>query len=406
MLTGKLKILIITPGLGSGGAQKVFKDQLNFYAKHYDAVGCIFNWDGALNEERDLNLFSLDVPGGSHVISKAYFFIQRIIKLRQIKRSHKIDICISHLEGADYVNILSRQGEKIICYIHGTKFHDKEIKGTLGWFRRALLMPILYRYASLILVVSAGIKNEFISQLRIASNKIKVITNGFDLKRIELLSQAPISLDIENLLGQNNFICPCSRMAPQKNQEIFLFIFSELLSKVSCKLMILGDGELRNNLIEKAKTLGLKIYTSWDTQPISDKFDIYFMGNQVNPFPYVSRSTVFALPSSWEGFPLALCEAMACGVPVIASDCPTGPAEIVRDRERKSNYGFLLPTPIKDHDKDLQLWVDTLFMLLKNQSMLKEYGVKSKTRVKDFSFEKMEESWLSVLDDLNQEVGK
>ena len=126
------------------------------------------------------------------------------------------------------------------------------------------------------------------------------------------------------------------------------------------------------------------------------------MGNRINPFPYVSRSTVFALPSAWEGFPLALCEAMACGVPVIASDCPTGPAEILLDTESKSDYGFLLPTPMIEQNKDVQLWVDTLLMLLKNQSLLKAYGVKAKKRVTEFSSEKMENLWLVITDEVSK----
>jgi glycosyltransferase involved in cell wall biosynthesis len=394
------KILIIAPGLGSGGAQKIFRDQFVFYSRHFETIGCVFNRGNALNEQKHLSLISLDVPAGSHLFSKGFFFLKRIIKLRQIKRSHDIDLSISHLEGADYVNILSNRGERMACYIHGSKFHDKEIKGLLGWLRRTLFMPILYRHADLIITVSVGIKDEFISKLRISPHKINVVTNGFDLKRMESLGREPIPVAVDGLLSQNKIICLCSRLAPQKNQEIFLSIFAHVRTKLDCKLVILGDGELRTRLINESAKLGMRVFNIWNTNELTDQFDIYFLGNQSNPFPYIIRSTVFALPSAWEGFPLALCEAMSCAIPVVASDCPTGPGEILHDRQSDSYYGFLLPVPKKNHAKDLLTWVETLIQIIGSRSIAKEYGEKAKRRVTKFSSNEMEKLWLNLVNDL------
>jgi len=389
------KILILTPGLGTGGAQKVFKEQLLFYSEHFAATGCIFNWDGALNDEKGLTVLSLDVPAGNHWISKFYFFCKRIARLRAIKKKLKFDVSISHLEGADYVNILSNRGEKIICYIHGTKLHDGAIEGVLGWIRKKILMPYLYRKVDLIIGVSDGIRNEFLGQFETSSNKIKVITNGLDLKMIEKQALETVPAQHKLLFENHKTICLCSRLAPQKNQEIFLSIFAQL-KVASCKLIILGDGELRANLIEQSKRLGLRVYNIWGDIQFSNDFDVYFLGNLTNPFRYISKCSLFALPSSWEGFPLALGEAMACGVPVVASDCPTGPREILRDADN-SEYGFLLPIPVKNVDAALQLWRQTLMNILTNKALAIDYAEKARRRIKNFGKEGMETAWLEIV---------
>lgn len=391
------KILILTPGLGSGGAQKVFKDQILFYSDHFSTTGCVFNWDGALEEEKDFAVLSLEVPAGKHWISKFYFFCQRVIKVRAIKRKFKFDVSISHLEGADYVNILSRQGEKVICYIHGTKFHDGAIRGALGWVRKKILMPWLYRKADVIIPVSTGIKAEFLTVLGISNEKINIITNGFDVKKIEQQALEAIPSHHHALLKNHKTVTLCSRLAPQKNQEAFLFIFVQLLKITKCKLIILGDGELRNDLISKSIELGLRVYHVWSNNLFTENFDIYFLGNQLNPFPYLSKTSIFALPSSWEGFPLALCEAMACRVPVVASDCPTGPEEILFDTENDSDFGFLLPIPVKHDDEILRTWVKILTALLTETLLATEYAGKAKQRVKKFGKENMEVAWLELV---------
>jgi glycosyltransferase involved in cell wall biosynthesis len=393
---GSPKILILTPGLGRGGAQKVFKEQTLFYSGHFNTTGCVFNWDGALVEEKNFVVQSLDVPAGDNWISKFYFFCQRVNRVRAIKQRNNIDISISHLEGADYVNILSRRGEKVICYIHGTKFHDGEIRGFLGWVRRNVFMPYLYRQADRIIPVSKGIKEEFEEKLKIFPKKITVITNGFDLEKIEMQSQEAISAVYLGLFRNYKTICLCSRLAPQKNQEIFLSVFADVQKSMPCKLIILGDGELRSSLINQSKQMGLRVFPVWENIPFSEDFDVYFLGNVANPFPYISQSSVFALPSSWEGFPLALCEAMVCGVPVVASDCPTGPREILSDETGESIYGFLLPIPVKDDDLILK-WKNTLLTILRDESIASEYGSKAKRRSKDFSAEKMKAAWMQLV---------
>ncbi|MFM9839738.1 MAG: glycosyltransferase [Cyclobacteriaceae bacterium] len=384
------------PDYGVGGAQRVFSDQSKFLSTHFDVSIATFNNDyvdayGSVGKK-----MVLGVKAGSNAITKMCFFFLRVWRLRKIKKG--FDFCISHLEGADFVNVLSKRNEKIICCIHGTKFHDGEIKGWLGWLRKKILMPFLYKRADLIVAVSSAIRTELIMQLAIPETNVKIITNGFEIKDIEEKSREPISSRWKALFDNNLTICLCARLAPQKNQQSFLPIFSYVKQSINCKLIIIGDGELRKKLIEQSNTLGLSVYVVGEDQIFSEQFDVYFFGDQLNPFPLISRTSIFALPSAWEGFPLALCEAMICRVPVIAADCPTGPREILAvDEDSESIYGVLLPIPTEKRNQNFYSWAEAVSMLLTNRQKADEYILNARQRVTEFSMDKMETAWVKAI---------
>ena len=112
----------------------------------------------------------------------------------------------------------------------------------------------------------------------------------------------------------------------QKDQPTLLKAFAEILKSRSAKLMVLGEGPDEARLMDLARQLG--IHRSVD-----------FVGFQANPFAYMARARVFALSSAFEGLPTVLIEAMACGVPVVATDCPSGPREILEG----GKWGRLVP---------------------------------------------------------------
>src|SRR5688572_15352067 len=148
------KILIIIPNLGRGGAQQVFRDQLQFYSEKHDTLGCVFNWDDTFTDDRHSNIVSLDIPGGKNWPAKIFQFFKRVLALRKIKKQYNIEFSISHLEGADHVNLLSKKKEKVICWIHGTKAFDENIEGILGIIRKKILIPLTYRLSDKIITVS------------------------------------------------------------------------------------------------------------------------------------------------------------------------------------------------------------------------------------------------------------
>jgi glycosyltransferase involved in cell wall biosynthesis len=394
-------LLLIIPHLGPGGAQQVFRDQMEFYRPYAHVIGCVFNWDESFVHDRDPNIVSLHVGGGQHAIGKAWALWKRIRRLRRIKKKYRVDYSISHLEGADYVNVLSSRGENIILWVHGTKKFDREMEGRYGWIRRKLLIPSVYGRANTIVSVSEGIRNELMVDFGMTSRKVKTIYNGIPILQIqdkagESVLFSPLDLSTVTLITH-------CRLVRQKNLEAMIEIYAEVKKIHQVRLVILGDGELRQSLIKKSEELHLSSYSVWGSDSITQQADIYWMGHQHNPYPFLRGADIYLMTSDWEGFPLSLCEAMVCGLPVIAGDCPTGPREIIAPEITSGKpvstphltaWGILMPMA---NQQTRQVWATTIGRLLQDKMLRTSMGHDAAIRASSFDKTKAEQQWLELI---------
>jgi glycosyltransferase involved in cell wall biosynthesis len=121
-------------------------------------------------------------------------------------------------------------------------------------------------------------------------------------------------------------ILAAGRLAPQKDYPTLIRAFAALSAGRDLRLIILGEGPERTALESLIQQLGL-----------ADRVSL--PGFRDNPFAYMSRARLFVLSSAWEGLPGVLIQAMACGTPVVSTDCPSGPREVLAD----GRYGPLVP---------------------------------------------------------------
>ena len=347
-----------------------------------------------------------------HSIKTNPIFKTLSIPLYAYRLSKKIEhnsIILSFLERANFVNIVSKLFfKKNIAII---SVHTNLQTGRTGIKSlNNYLVKVLYPKADLIVAVSHGVKQSLIN-LGIEEEKIKVIYNPYPIDEIRELVKEPLGSEEE--IFKYPILITAGRLTKPKGQWYLLRIFKFLKEKhKDLKLVILGEGELKEYLVKLSEELRLKTYF-WDRDKLSESFDVYFLGFQKNPFKFIARSKLFVFPSLWEGFPNALVEAMACGVPVVSSDCRSGPREILApntdfnyqtQKPEFAEYGILMPVfeikykianePLEEREI---VWVETIDRLLEDESLRKYYSEKAKQRAEDFSIEKIVEEWREIL---------
>lgn len=259
---------------------------------------------------------------------------------------------------------------------------------------------MFYNKADRIFAVSNAIKDDLVKNFRLDENKIRVIYNPYDIERIKKLSQEQIEEEYKEIF-QKPTIITAGRLSKQKGQWHLIRALKKVKEKIpEAKLVILGNGELENYLKELAAGLGLEK-------------DVYLLGFQKNPFKYIARSTLYVFPSLYEGFPNALCEAMACGIPVISADCKSGPREILApgsdiNMETKNieyeKYGVLIPVcngKMYKYDDELskeeELLSKSIVTCIMNPDILDDYSKKTLIRVKNFSKESIIDIWEDLI---------
>lgn len=398
----RLKVLMLIPNLDFGGAQRVFFEISNFLATKYEVHDCSFNDDEAGAFLTDQKTHSLNVSAGKNIIQKFFHFLVRCSRYGNLKRTEQIDISISHLEGANYVNVFSGGRAVKIIVEHGSKLaFDEKRRGLLGWIRKHLLMPILFRMADHIIVVSKGIEIELIEHFKISPKKITVINNSFDLSRIIALSAEALIEKYEKIFRVPTILAS-GRLVKEKNLFPLLDIILKIKRTTPCRLVLLGEGELKDELIKYARQIGLTV--NCDEADTETNADIYFLGYQVNPFKFIARASLFVLPSTREGFPLSLCEAMICGVPVLATDCSTGPREILApgtegnyslSAPARESFGILMPQLTKE---TLHIWSSEVLNLISNKEAGNNYRARGAERMTDFSKERIMDKWIDVIE--------
>jgi len=404
---------MLIPQLSFGGAERVFHDQSReFVAAGHEVTECVFQTHTrAIAYPTANRLIVLDAPDAADsLVSKATALSRRVAQVRRIKKELQIDVCISHLEGADYVNILSKGAEQVILCIHNSKQNDPNYLGAMGWMRRRLLMPLLYRRADRLVTVSRDLRQEMIDYLRLNPAKITVINNFIDSEQVLRKAAEPITDAAESaLFAGGPVLVGVARLDPEKNMGVMMPILERLRQQgpTRPRLLLLGDGSQREYLVTEARKRGL---TVWDA--VGQTHDaslpdcaVVLLGFRSNPFQYMQQAAAVILPSLMEGFPMNLCEALTCGIPMASADCATGPREILAPMTPAKQYttgpewadfGLLLPVPrpsTPSYEASLAAWVEGLSELLNNPARAHHYRQQALVRAAAFGAEPAMARW-------------
>ena len=244
----------------------------------------------------------------------------------------------------------------------------------------SLRLPIVKKVqrdiSSLIVCPAAAMAEDGVSFYGCPREKIRIIPNGVDLDLLaRRKSEAPSHPWAQE---EKPLIVAMGRLCHQKGFDVLLDAFSLVARDVpGARLLVLGKGEDRAALSDKAKAMS-----------IADRVD--FPGWLQNPHAVVARATAFVLSSRYEGFPNALLEAMALGVPVVSTDCPSGPREIL-----EGGAGFLVPV------EDSAAMARALGDLLADTDLRTEVTRRGRERIADrYSLEGMVSAYESLVEEV------
>ena len=235
-----------------------------------------------------------------------------------------------------------------------------------------ILMKWLYPRADAVAGVSVGVARDLEHQLGLKQETVRVLNNPVVNEDLIAQSQA----DLEHPWFSANtppVFLAVGRLNQQKDFSNLLDAFALVKKQKDARLIILGEGPEREKLEATIDRLNLKE-------------DVLLPGFVKNPYAYMKRASCFVLSSKYEGLPTVLIEAMACGCPVVATNCPSGPDEILEC----GTYGSLVP--IENSEALARAMIKTLENPLKAELIMQ--------RANEYSIEKVVATYLSLFNSL------
>lgn len=304
-----MKILIYISSLTAGGAEKVVSLMANYWSDKHKVVLLTDSSpeDDFFQIDKEVTRISTNFRNSKkNILQKIWLHISRLIQLRNVVKKEYPDVIISHMDITNVRMLIATYGLKIPVIVED--HNNPELKGMAQPWKA--LKPFSYKQAYRIVLLTKDLLNYYPKTLY-NYNKIVYIANPLNIPKI-------ISDSIEVSIENPSFIALGS-LTDQKGFDMLLDAYVKVLHKrPNWKLTILGEGILRDQLTQQIKDLGLEKHVSMP-------------GRVNNPYTALKNANIYVMSSRFEGFPVALCEAMGVGLPCISFDCPTGPSDIIEN---------------------------------------------------------------------------
>jgi glycosyltransferase involved in cell wall biosynthesis len=314
-------VCIFLTDLSGGGAERVMLNLANGFVERGHAVDLVLvNPEGPYLSQLS--------PQVRLVCLEAGRLLNSLPALMRYLRQHQPDVLLSALEDTNLVALwavrLARVATRVIVTVHNNL--SREVKNATSWKRRFVprLVPWFYPWAAAVVAVSQGVAED-LARLGVGRDRIHVIYNPVVTPDLLPQSVQPVPHPWFQP-GGAPVILGVGRLDRQKDFPTLIRAFAIARQQRPLKLVILGEGPERATLEGLVEQFGISQ-------------DVALPGFVDNPYAHMAKASLCVLSSAWEGFGNVLVESMAVGVPVVSTDCDSGPAEILAN----GRYGRLVP---------------------------------------------------------------
>lgn len=391
----KKNIAILINSLAIGGAERVvsrisepLSEFYNIYLLLLDEENIAYEYKGTI----------CNVGGNRKSYCGKVIHSVRIIN--KIIEEKEIECVVSFLDVPNLINSVVVKNCKRIISLRSAFYLKSSFRKGISSSIKLELCRHLFKRADMVIPASKALGKFSISHFSFEEQQVKVIENAFDVDNIIKLSEAEIEEDIEAFIATHKTSIAVGHLEHIKGSAFLLKSFSELCKKEpEAGLLILGKGSLRSELEKLAAELKVEN-------------QVYFAGIKSNPFAYIAKSQIYVSTSLMEGFPNALVEAMACGIPVIHTDCLTGPREILMQEYNEkiikeveyADYGILVPDFNRAdelgiaQEEIIVMYANVWYDLLRNADLREKYSKVVCSRAKYYNMQKCVNKYYEVIE--------
>jgi GalNAc-alpha-(1->4)-GalNAc-alpha-(1->3)-diNAcBac-PP-undecaprenol alpha-1,4-N-acetyl-D-galactosaminyltransferase len=361
-----MRLTLVISSLSAGGAERVVTIIANYWAEKGWQITLLTYDDGVTPPFYELDSrikhIPLDLTGDStNPLVAVWNNLRRVLALRSAVRENRPDCVVSFLDQVNVLTLLATRGLRIPVIVVEQTYPPSHHIGR-AW---NLLRNRIYPGAAQVVGATARALSNFSPRIQ---SRACVIHNP-------VLSSPPLDKGPAKRLLARPALLAVGRLDGPKGYDLLFRAFARLKDRhLNWTLTILGEGPMRHELETLGRQLG-----------ISNR--VNFLGRVSNPYDFFAQADIFVTASRYEGFPMALCEAMACGLPVIATDCPSGPKEIIRD----GVDGVLVP------NEDVEALTSAINRLIEDEAMRQRLGSHATEVIERFSLEKVMRTWEELL---------
>lgn len=383
-------VLLMVPMLHQGGFERICVQTAKLLADKYNVSIAIFSSEDMFYDVGEIPLVDLNLGSRPSLVGKLFNILRRIKAVKKVKKEKNIYVTYSFGPTANLINALTKVRDKVWIGIRG-----------YGALEAKREMKLTCRRADKVICCAKEMADDV--EKLYGPKSVECLYNPCDTKRLEALAEEqPDAVHCTFISEKQPLLASMSRVDDVKGFWHQIKAFALIKKEIpEAGLMIIGDGDFY-----EYKKLA---------EELQVRDSVLFTGVQKNPFCYLKRASLYLMTSETEGFPNAMVEAMAVGVPALSVNCKTGPAEILMDDYRQAaaqdavyegEYGMLLPVmnPKKnlnagEIETEEEILAQEAVKILQNPDKIKEMRAAARQRSRNFSVKAYEEklcTWIEA----------